>query len=416
MLYDARRVIIGLRCLDSEPTRVLANQMQRDQSLGADDRLMIALDTYLDGRSGYYFEVNPAGAMGDGLVLLGNGISVNRAWDGIWNARVSRDGSGWTAEIEIPLQTITFAPSAAAWGLNVQRTIRRRNEETLWAGWARNEGLTYMAAAGRLVGLSGLSQGIGLDLQPYARGTLSDAPGRGVTTRADGAAGLDASYNVTPALKVNASINTDFAETEVDQRQVNLTRFPLFFPEKRGFFLEGASLFDFSRETGNSLLPFFSRRIGLDSRGTPQAIDVGTKLTGHAGAFDIGALYARSRAGAGEPAESFAVGRVRRRLWRQSYVGGIATWRDSTGRARRDTVGFDIVLASSRFGRQLLEYSGFVLATSRPSGAGHALAYGTRISLPNDPLTAWLAYRHVDSDFIARATASSIRTSGTRSI
>lgn len=320
VLYDAQRIVIGARCLDSEPTRILANQMQRDQSLGSDDRLMIALDTYLDGRSGYYFEVNPAGAMGDGLIVPGNG-------------------------------------------------------------------------------LSGLSQGLGLDVLPYVRSTVGDAPARGERRQIHAAVGLDAAYNVTPALRLNLSINTDFAETEVDQRQVNLTRFPLFFPEKRSFFLEGAGLFDFARETGNSLLPFFSRRIGLDANGSPQAVDAGAKITGHAGAFDVGVLFARTRTEAGTEGESIAVGRVRRRLWRQSYVGGIATFRDGASTVRRETTGVDFLLASSRFGRQLVEYSGFLLAATRPGRAGPALAYGTRLSLPNDPLTAWVAYRAVDSDF-----------------
>lgn len=396
--FDRRHVVIGIRCFDSEPSRILANQMQRDQSLNADDRLMIAIDTYLDGRSGYYFEVNPAGAMGDGLVLPGNGIQVNRAWDGIWNARVTRDDMGWSAEIDIPLQTVTFDPRSATWGFNVQRTIRRRSEEALWSGWLRNEGLTYMAAAGRIDGLEGLTQGLGLDLMPYGIGTVGDAPARGERAAAHASAGGDIVYNVTPAVRVNASFNTDFAETEVDQRQVNLTRFPLFFPEKRAFFLEGAGLFDFSREPGNSLLPFFSRRIGLDENGTPQPIDVGAKLTGHIGDFDIGVLYARTRASDARPGEDFTVLRARRRFWAQSSVGGILTRRASDGTTRQ-TLGLDLAVSSSRFSRRLIEASAFALTTSASTGASRPFAYGARITYPNDPLTAWLAYRTVDDAF-----------------
>jgi hypothetical protein len=125
VLYDAHRMLLGVRCLDSEPARLFGNQMQRDQSLAADDRFMFAIDTYSDGRSGYYFEINPSGAMGDGLVLPGNGIQVNRSWDGIWDARVERNSAGWTAEIELPLRTITFDPAATSWGINFQRTVRR---------------------------------------------------------------------------------------------------------------------------------------------------------------------------------------------------------------------------------------------------------------------------------------------------
>jgi Domain of unknown function (DUF5916) len=319
LLYDARRILIGVICFDSEPSRVMGNQMQRDQSLAADDRFMIAIDTYSDGRSGYYFEINPSGAMGDGLVVSGSGAAVNRSWDGIWNARAARDERGWSAEIEIPLNTINFNPGASSWGINFQRTIRRKVEETLWSGWARNQGLTYMPAAGRLQGLEGLRQGLGLDLVPYVVGNSSAAPGRGARGSVEqGSVGGDVAYNLTPGLRANVSINTDFAETEVDQRQVNLTRFPLFFPEKRAFFLEGASLFVFSRETGNAITPFFSRRIGLDESGVPQPIDYGAKLTGHAGAFDIGALHVQTRDRGGVAGEQFTVLRSQRRCWRQS--------------------------------------------------------------------------------------------------
>src|ERR1051326_1452561 len=266
VVYNSKRIVIGVRCRDSEPSHLFGNQMQRDQTLDADDRFMLAIDTYSDGRSGYYFEINVAGAMGDGLVLPGTGINVNRSWDGIWLAHVQRDDQGWTAEIEIPLNTINFNVRDTSWGINFQRTIRRKAEETMWSGCARNQGLTYMTAAGRLDGLYGLTQGIGIDIVPYLNANTSAAPGRGSTSSVQKmATGGDIIYNPTPGLRGNVSINTDFAETEVDQRQVNLTRFPLLFPEKRAFFLEGASLFDFGRDPINPLYPFFSRRIGLDN-------------------------------------------------------------------------------------------------------------------------------------------------------
>src|SRR5690606_1490311 len=159
----------------------------------------------------------------------------------IWTARVRRTSTGWTAEIEIPFKTLNFDPGADSWGINFQRTVRRKNEESLWTGYARNQGLRRMSNAGLVQGFTGLSQGIGLDVKPYVVGSVLAAPGRGQTgTTTNGDFGLDAFYNVTPALRANVSINTDFAQTEVDQRQVNLTRFPLFFEEKRDFFLEGS--------------------------------------------------------------------------------------------------------------------------------------------------------------------------------
>ncbi len=407
VLYDARRLLVGVICFDSEPSRVMGNQMQRDQSLAADDRFMMAIDTYSDGRSGYYFEINPSGAMGDGLVLAGAGggngqaAGVNRSWDGIWEAHVSRDERGWSAEIEIPFNTINFKPDASSWGINFQRTIRRKIEETLWTGWARNQGLTYMPAAGRLQGLEGLRQGLGLDLLPYVVGNSSAAPGRGARRSVEtGSVGGDIAYNLTPGLRANVSINTDFAETEVDQRQVNLTRFPLFFPEKRSFFLEGASLFVFSRETGNAITPFFSRRIGLDESGVPQPIDYGAKLTGHAGAFDIGALHVQTRDRGSVAGEQFTVLRSQRRFWRQSYVGALVTNRSDAGEPSRQTAGVDFALATSTlFGREVLEVSGFYLNTTKVRGSRGGAAFGARINMPNDPVYWRLFVREVQDGY-----------------
>jgi Domain of unknown function (DUF5916) len=401
VLYDEHRVILGVMCFDSDPRRIMGNQMQRDQSLGADDRFMVALDTYSDGRSGYYFEINPSGAMGDGLILAGSGTQVNRSWDGIWNARVDRNEMGWSAEVEIPLHTINFNPDASSWGINFQRTIRRKVEETLWTGWARNQGLTYMPAAGRLQGLAGLRQGLGLDLLPYVVGNSSAAPGRGAPSSIQtGALGGDVVYNLTPGLRANLSINTDFAETEVDQRQVNLTRFPLFFPEKRAFFLEGANLFAFSRETGNSIVPFFSRRIGLDDSGVRQPIDYGAKLTGHAGAFDVGALQVRTRDRGPVPSEDFTVVRAQRRFWRQSYVGGLFTTRSNATLPSRQTAGIDFALGTANFLRkQVLEVSGFYLNTTKVAGSRGGSAFGARINMPNDPIYWHLAAREVQDGY-----------------
>jgi len=411
LVYEADRLILGIICFDGEPDRVLGNQMQRDRPFGADDRFMWTIDTFLDGRTGYYFEINPAGAMGDGLVDPAAdtgwnndfGSGINRSWDGIWVARVRRSGVGWTAEVEIPFRTLNFDPNADAWGINFQRTIRRKNEDVLWTGHARNQGLARMTNAGRVEGLDSISQGLGLDLKPYAVGNVSAAPGRGrPDALSTGDVGVDAFYNLTPALRANISVNTDFAETEVDQRRVNLTRFPLFFEEKRDFFLEGSSFFDFSREDEEAVVPFFSRRIGLDERGTPQPVDVGAKLTGQAGAFDLGVLQVRTAESGRRLGEDFSVVRVRRRAFTQSYFGGMYTRRSSRfrGDIDRHTTGLDFELATSRFrGNQNLEFSGFYLRTSSPERADDTAAYGVRLAYPNDPLTAEISLRELQPNY-----------------
>lgn len=197
------------------------------------------------------------------------GMSQNRAWDGIWLARVRRHDEGWTAEVEIPFRTLNFNPEGQAWGANFQRTVRRKNEESVWTAWGRDEGLMNLTVAGRIEGVSDVSQGHGLDIKPYLIGNYSQAPGTTPPAASvyKGNGGLDFFYNLTPQLKANLTINTDFAQTEVDDRQVNLRRFPLFFPEKRDFFLEGAGYFDFSREPGNDLTAFFTRT-GIPSAST----------------------------------------------------------------------------------------------------------------------------------------------------
>jgi hypothetical protein len=258
-----------------------------------------------------------------------------------------------------------------------------------------------MVVAGRLEGLEGLQQGLGLDLLPYVLGGSSSAPGRGDSSSVQkGAAGGDIAFNLTPGLRANLSLNTDFAETEVDQRQVNLTRFPLFFPEKRAFFLEGAGVFDFAREPGRGIIPFFSRRIGLDDSGTPQPIDYGAKLTGQAGRFDIGALQVHTRDHGAQPAEDFTVFRSRMRFWKQSHVGAIATRRNGESTAARQTGGIDFALSTSQFLRkQVLEFSGFYLNTTKLPGTRGGSAYGARINMPNDPINARISVREVQDGY-----------------
>ncbi len=416
LVYDADRLILGVVLSDSEPQHILGNQMQRDQSFGADDRFMWTIDSFLDGRSGYYFEINPSGAMGDGLVDPSQkpdgrdnlGAGINRSWDGIWLARVRRTSAGWTAEIEIPFHTMNFDPTARAWGINFQRTVRRKNEHSLWTGYAFNQGLARMSNAGRVEGLEGISQGHGLDLKPYAVGGVSSAPGRGQPS-ADptGNVGIDAFYNLTPALRANLSVNTDFAETEVDERRVNLTRFPLFFEEKRDFFLEGSSFFDFSREPDESVIPFFSRRIGRDDSGAPQRIDFGAKLTGEAGGFDIGLLQVRT----GEQdtlesgrlaGEDFTVLRLRRRAFQQSYFGGLYTRRSTRVPGSKDlhTAGLDFQLQTSSFrGNRNMELSGFYVSTTARLDKGNSAAYGLRASYPNDPITVAISIREIQPNY-----------------
>ncbi len=413
IVFDAKRLYIGAKLYDSHPDDLHGNTMQRDQGFNADDRFIVTIDPFLNGRTGYMFQTNPVGALSDGLVSQASdpnsnqtrnfGGAINRSWDGIWTTRVRKGADGWTVEMEIPFPTLNFDPSATEWGINFQRTVRRLAEESVWSGYRRNEGVANMAAAGRVTGLTGLSQGRGLDVKPYAVGNVSTAPGRGrVGTLTTGDYGGDIFYNVTPALRANVSINTDFAETEVDSRQVNLTRFPLFFEERREFFLQGAGFYDFGREIGNSVRPFFSRRIGLGAGGVPQPIDVGAKLTGQAGAFDVGFLQVRTADAPGQIGADFTTARVRRRLMRESYVGGLMTRKASRSASEPTlyTLGVDSVLRTSRFlGRKTLEWSNWFLYTTNPADTGLNVGRGSRVAFPNDPFYFDMSYRELQPNY-----------------
>jgi hypothetical protein len=397
ILFDRERLYMGVYCFDSEPDDLRGNAMKRDAFLPADDRFMWTMDTFLNQQSGYFFEMNPAGVMADALMGAGG---TDRAWDGIWNARVRVTNVGWIIEIEIPLRTLNFDPAAPAWGINFQRTVRRKNEENLWTGHERNQGLFRMANAGLLLGLTDVTQGYGLDIKPYLASTTFDAPGatpaRALNT--DTNAGVDVVYNLTPDLRANLTVNTDFAQTEVDQRLVNLTRFPLLFPEKRDFFLDGSTFFRPEQMTG-VVQPFFSRRIGLDETGSPQKIDLGAKLTGQVGAQDVGFLHVRTAEEGIAPGEDFSVVRVKRRVLAQSYIGTFFSRRQGRGDSQpadRLTAGFDAHLETSRFrGNSNLELSGFFVWNSNPLKTGDNRAYGAQVDYPNDRWSGRMTFTEV---------------------
>jgi hypothetical protein len=397
--FDATTFYMGVTCFDSEPDRWLGYQRRRDEFLPADDRFMWTIDTFLDGRTGYFFEMNPSGLMADSLMGI-NGD--NRQWDGIWDARVHHHERGWTIEIAIPFRTLNFDPNSDTWGINFQRTVRRKNEDSIWMGWSRNQGLRRMTNAGRVTGIENVTQGRGLDVKPYGLFTTeSDRPS--APMNGTGAAGVDLFYNPTPGLRTTVTVNTDFAQTEVDQRQVNLTRFSLFFPEKRDFFLDGAPAFDFASPGGDLIVnPFFSRRIGLGSDGTPQKIDVGAKLTGQLGSQDVGVMHVRTGDDGTLAAEDFTVARVKRRVLRQSYVGGIYTRRAPVGGAgtARQTAGVDLRVATSRFrGSQNLEGNAWFLRAARPGVTTGTSAFGATVAYPNDRWDARVDMREVQENF-----------------
>ncbi len=401
VLYDQDNLYIGAILYDSDPSGVIAHKRLRNDGLGTDDRFMWLLDTFNDGRTGYFFETNPAGLMGDGIL---SGSGLNKSWDGIWEIQTQVTDIGWTVEIRIPFRTLNFDPAAEAWGINFQRTIRRKNEEIRWSGWRRNQRLSRPSDAGRLVGLEGISQGVGLEVKPYASGNWSHSPALDDPRDGSSKIGGDLQYNFTPSLRGALSINTDFAEVEVDDRLVNLSRFPVSLPERRDFFLEGSGVFGFAPRQGVDA--FFSRRIGL-VQGEEIPIELGARLGGQVGAYDLG--FFQVRTGRGEavlldgatprstPAEDFTAARVRRGIFSQSNVGALYTRRathelDEQSPPDRHTIGFDFDLTTSEFRDEYnLQFAGFFLWHTDPVREGSSTfadrrSRGVRLSFPNDVL------------------------------
>jgi len=397
ILYDEETLYIGALMADTDPDGVLAYKRARDAGLGTDDRFMWILDTFADGRSAYFFELNPEGLRGDGLLRTDVSFTLNKDWDGIWDAEVRRGDHGWSAEIRIPVRTLNFNPALDAWGINFQRTVRRDNEEMLWTGHRRNEGLFRPMHAGRVTGLEGLSQGLGLEATPFVTGNRRSQPGLEgagpASTTAD--AGVDVTYSVTPSLRASLTVNTDFAEVEVDQRRLNLTRFPLFFPEKRDFFLEGSDVFNFLPRNGVN--PYFSRRIGL-VEGEAVPILAGGRLTGQAAGFDVGLVQVRTDDHSGGPGESFTAARVKRNVLEESSVGAIYTRRARVGtfdgvydQPRGQLLGADLDLFTSSFrGDRNLNFQAFYVFHTEPfpdredTSHGDRRTRGIRLAYPND--------------------------------
>jgi hypothetical protein len=406
LLRDADNLYIGVIAHDSQPDRVIGTQMARDAGLGSDDRVEILLDTFRDQRSGFYFATNPAGALVDGLTF-GNG-QLNTEWDAIWDVRTRRSDQGWTAEFAIPFKSLSFPAGQNAWGFNVSRNIYRKLEDGRWTGARLDTQFLQVSEAGEITNLDGLTQGIGLDVRPFIAGRwLRLSGGEDDTSRKPG---LDAFYNITPSLKLTATFNTDFGETEVDARQINLSRFSLLFPEKRSFFLEGAGVFAFAStgpdpapgipSAGADVFPFFSRQIGLLS-GQEVPLDAGIKLTGTVGRTDVGVLNVRTGDLAIVDEKNFFVGRVKRNLFQQSYVGVLFTdGHPALGQSSR-TYGADMRLATSRFlGRSRnFVVNAYAVRSANEGESDNDWSYGFSAHYPNDKYNAQIAIREMQENF-----------------
>jgi hypothetical protein len=418
--FDRDAIYIAVYCRDSSPGHLIVNDIRKDFPQGDQDSFEVLLDTFADRRNGFVFITNPAGAKSD-TQIANEGREVNQSWDAVWHVAARQHADGWSAEMRIPFKTLRFeAGEGRSWGVNFARRIRRKNEVAYWSPVERAYSIYRASQNGTLTGLPNVDQGRNFRIKPFVVASTTRATG-GSAFAMDRDIGLDVKYGVTPALTLDLTVNPDFAQVEADEQQVNLTRFNLFYPEKREFFLENSGIFyfgDIPRNTRASsrfrppeedLLLFFSRRIGLTSQGEQIPIRAGARLTGRMGGFGVGVLNMQTDAAAGVPGTNYAVVRARRDVFRNSDIGAIVMNRQSSAPADYNrVVGFDANFRLHRY----MSWNSFLAKSETPGATGGQLAWKTSLGWEDNFYRGQYAILNVDDDF--RADLGFVRRTGVR--
>ncbi|MGH8313080.1 MAG: DUF5916 domain-containing protein, partial [Gammaproteobacteria bacterium] len=395
ILRGKSHLYFGIVCDDPDPAKIAIHTLQRDVDQSSDDNVMIVLDTFGQKKLAYVFQVNAGGAMADGLISPGyhnnnNGSSVDYNWNGYWNAAVKRTATGWTAEISIDTQSLQFNNNHAVWGLNISRYVPRDQLTLAWSGINLNASPTNLQWEGKLTGTQGLNQGSGLEFDPYAVTEYSD-------TKHDTASwtGFDLKYNFTPELAGRFTFHTDFSEAQANSQQINASPYARPIAETRAFFLDGANVFTFSHNLGNSFIPFYSRSIGLIN-GETVPLNEGVKLLGHTDGWTLGVLDAQMAGTDFSNGTNLFAGRAIYNINGNWRVGTLITHGDPTGQASNTFTSFDSTWSTSTFGGDKnLNLSGWV---ARSSGsdvpAGTPNGYGFDVEYPNDLWYADVNYNY----------------------
>lgn len=396
--YDSRYLYLGARLYDSDPDSITATQLVQGQSLHSDDQIKFILDTFDNHRTGYQFQVNPNGIRREGI--FESPSNLNKDWTTIWQVRTSRDERGWYAEVAIPFNSLNFDPTLDTWGFTVARAISRKKEEIAWSSFNRS---IDPSTTGQITGLRQMDQGKGLDIIPSLVSGASSNYRTHVSERHLDPS-LDVIYKFTPNLTGALTFNTDFSATDADARQVNLSRFSLFFPEKRDFFLQDIDIFGFGGRSAsnNNGIPFYSRRIGLSKSGTPVDIDAGVKLTGRVGRWNVGALAVQQGDMPTLDGQTVFVGRAAANVLAESSVGMIFTQGDPNSAVSNSLAGVDFRYQNTRFsdhytlrGDAFYEQSDTEGKTGDESGLGVSL----RLATQGDGLGGNVGYERFGEDF-----------------
>lgn len=378
ILYDDRYLYVGMEVHDVEGARgVRAPELRRDFEYTDNDLVGIALDGFGDGRSAVAFQVNPRGAVRDLRAFDGQYFDVE--WHGVWDARTLIHEGGWTAEIRIPWSTLRYDPAATTWRMILVRRNRRTNEEAGWPEWPRQNNPYSMRFAGLLKGLAPPPLAWNVQVQPYVvTRSEGDPATHSFGDARSGAVGGEVKWALTSNAVLDLTVNTDFAEADVDQEVLDLTRFSVFFPEQRSFFLENAGLF--RAGGGQYVEPFFTRRVGLDGSGRPIPLDGGTRFTYQSSARSAGAMLLRQRAVGNSPGTHFAVGRIQQNVGREHRVGALAVSRFEAGGVRNHVGAVDFFVRPAR-----QTFVRGMMSGSRTDGA--------------DGGDGWSAYTHLSNNF-----------------
>lgn len=409
--YNENYFYIAARLYHTNPEEISARQLIQGSGLGFDDSFEFILDTFNNRRTGYQFQTNPNGIRREGV--FEGPDSINRDWSGIWFVEARIDEEGWTAEVAIPFNTVNFDPNSDEWGFSIARTLSRLNEDIAWSSFNRN---VDPSTTGVIYGIRDINQGVGLDIIPSVSAVSNK---NYITDESDSdiEPSVDIFYKFTPNLTGALTLNTDFSATEVDNRQVNLSRFSLFFPEKRDFFLQDVDIFAFGGRSGggnfnnggSNGIPFYSRRIGLSSStGEPVPINAGVKLTGRVGDLNVGALvvqqdeYQNDAFNIDLGSQTVFVGRAAFNILSESTIGTIFTQGDPNSENDNSLAGVDFHYQKTRFSDSYSFKSDMWYQQSKTEGRdGDEKAFGinAKFDTQDNGISGSLSYEYFGEDY-----------------
>jgi len=394
IVYNKHTLYIGVWCYQKDMSKLVAKNMNTDFDYRADDNFQIMISPFDDNRSGYLFVTNPNGARAD--IQIYGGENGNEDWNGVWDVKTSITDKGWFAEVEIPFSTLQFKKGQALnWAVNFERDIVSENEQALWQGWSRDYSIFAVVNAGMLKGIKDISYAKKFEFKPYGLSArqLNANDKKGYSIRA----GADLNVNLSPTLKLNLTTSTDFAQVESDRIPVNLTRFSIFFPEKRQFFLEGYDLFNFYLGDRNNA--FYSRRIGIKN-GKQVPIVVGARVFGKVGKNSIGFLNIQEASSNNTPATNNTVLRYKRDIGAQSYIGGFFT-NVVNSSSSNQVLGFDALYQTSKFfkNKNLAIAGKITTSLDHFSFQNQAITYRISVDYPNDLIDNFMAVASMQKNF-----------------